>query len=330
MLKAIFVGMRGNLPCAYPEELRREIEKRVTLIPESLEGEEWKERLPLLAEADLIFSSWGMPVLDQAFLEAAPRLRAVFYAAGSVKCFATPHSYERGILISSAWEANAIPVSEYTLGTILLGLKGFWSSSRQMKAGTFDVISSPIPGAYRSKVGLVSLGAIGKRVAALLARFDLDVLVYDPYVKSEQAAELGVSLVSLEELFERCDVVSLHTPWLPETENLIGGGLVVMMKPGACLINTSRGAIVNEAEICVVLRDRPDLTAILDVTYPEPPSTDSPLHALGNVVLTPHIAGSVGGEVARMGAWMLEEFDRYLAGKPLLHGVSLEMLDHMA
>jgi phosphoglycerate dehydrogenase-like enzyme len=102
------------------------------------------------------------------------------------------------------------------------------------------------------------------------------------------------------------------------------------MKPGATLINTSRGAVINEPELCEALAERPDLTAILDVTHPEPPEEDSPLFQLPNVILTPHIAGSMSGEVTRMGRWMVDEFLRYLAGKPLKHVVTRHMLERMA
>jgi phosphoglycerate dehydrogenase-like enzyme len=271
-----------------------------------------------------------MPKLDAEFLAAAPRLKAVFYAAGSVKGFATPESYKRGILISSAWQANAVPVAEYSLATILLGLKGFWFSQRLARAGKFIHQQSPVVGAFRSNVGLVSLGAIGRLVAGHLAKHEINILAYDPFASPSVAASLGVSLVSLEDLFAKSHVVSLHTPWLLETEKMINAPLLRSMLPGATLINTSRGAVVDETDLCAVLAERPDITAILDVTHPEPPLPDSPLRTLENVVLTPHIAGSMSGEIARMGYWMKDELDLYLAGKPLQHAVSEDMLARMA
>jgi phosphoglycerate dehydrogenase-like enzyme len=96
------------------------------------------------------------------------------------------------------------------------------------------------------------------------------------------------------------------------------------MKPGASFINTARGAIVREGEMIEVLRARPDLFAVLDVTYPEPPAPDSPLYTLPNVILTPHIAGSMDGECRRMGRYMVEELRRYVKGEPLRWGISRE------
>ena len=329
-LNALLIGMPNYLPKAYPEALRAEIGKKVRLLPESVSGSEWKNHTAALAEADVLFATWGMPKLDEEFLAAAPRLKAVFYAAGSVKCFATPESYKRGILISSAWQANAIPVAEYSHATILLGLTGFWSSQRLARAGKFSHQHSPVAGAFHSNVGLVSLGAIGRLVAGHLAKHEINILAYDPYATPAAAAALGVTLVSLQELFAKSHVVSIHTPWLPETEKMINGPLLRSMPEGATLINTSRGAVIDETDLCQVLAERQDITAILDVTHPEPPLPDSPLRTLENVVLTPHIAGSIGGEVARMGYWMNDELDLYLAGKPLQHGVSEDMLARMA
>ena len=329
-LNALLIGMPNYLPKAYPEALRAEIGKKVRLLPESVSGSEWKNHTAALAEADVLFATWGMPKLDEEFLAAAPRLKAVFYAAGSVKCFATPESYKRGIVISSAWQANAIPVAEYSHATILLGLTGFWSSQRLARAGKFSHQHSPVAGAFHSNVGLVSLGAIGRLVAGHLAKHEINILAYDPYATPAAAAALGVTLVSLQELFAKSHVVSIHTPWLPETEKMINGPLLRSMPEGATLINTSRGAVIDETDLCQVLAERQDITAILDVTHPEPPLPDSPLRTLENVVLTPHIAGSIGGEVARMGYWMNDELDLYLAGKPLQHGVSEDMLARMA
>jgi len=330
MNNAVFLGLLDYLPRAFPPPLREQLSGRARILGADIDGTNWRASAGLLSQAEVVFSTWGMPVMDADFLACARNLRSVFYAAGSVKGFATPEAYERGINISSAWAANAIPVAEYTVATVLLSLKRFWhfcQSTRETKSFRKE---RPVPGGYRTKVGLVSLGAVGKLVARKLGGFELDLLAHDPFADPEGAQELGVSLVTLEDLFARCDVVSLHTPWLPETENLVNGRLLRSMKEGATLVNTSRGAVINEPELCEVLAERPDLTAILDVTYPEPPPPESPLYTLSNVLLTPHIAGSMGGEIARMGRWMTDEYFRFLDGLPLKHSVSRGMLAKMA
>lgn len=330
MIPAIFVGSKKHLKLAFPEDLRKEVGNHCNVLGDDADSSDLATRAADLSVAEVIFSTWGVPKLDEKFLASAPRLKAIFYAAGSVKGFATPECYDRGIVISSAWAANAVPVAEYTLATVLLSLKQFWTHSRKVRETRCFNHDGEVAGAYRSKVGLVSLGAVGKLVARKLAPFELDLLAFDPFADAEAAQELGVSLIPLEEVFSTCEVVSLHTPWLPETEGLITGDLIRSMKHGATLINTSRGAVINEPELCEALAERPDLTAILDVTFPEPPHEDSPLFRLPNAILTPHIAGSMSGEVARMGRWMVDEFLRYLAGKPLKHVVTRHMLERMA
>ncbi len=280
----------------------------------------------VLADVDVLFSGWGGPRIDDAFLEAAPRLGAVFYAAGDMRDILTPHVFERGIAVSSAKSANSLPVAEYTLSFILLSLKHALPLARQTRAGRHFPSANGAAGCYGSTVGLVSLGAAGLAVLDQLQRFDLRVLAHDPLLTPQRARQLNVESVSLEELFRRADVVSVHTPWLAETEGLISGAHLASMKPGATFINTAQGAVVREREMLEVLAARPDLQAVLDVTTQEPPAADSALYTLPNVLLTPHIAGSTGPECRRMGRYMAEELARYAAGEPLRWPVRPEPL----
>lgn len=281
-----------------------------------------------LAETDVIFSTWGVPLMDAAFLDGTPNLKAVFYAAGSPKPFATPEMFARGIVASTAQSANAIPVIEFSTGVILLSLKRVWMCMREThRDRSWNKPEYTVAGAYNSTIGLVSLGVIGRGVAKVLARYDLKVLAYDPYASQADAAELGVELVSLERLFAESDVVSLHAPLMPATTGMIGADLLGRMKTRATLVNTARGGIVRQEELCDVLRLRPDLSAVLDVTEPEPPEFDSPLWDLPNVFLTPHSSGSLGGECRRMARFMVDEFRRYTRGIPLMHQLSPDGLD---
>ena len=320
-------GFEGHVfPPAVLAEISRSAERPWPV----LDPVKWKEAREEISGADVILSTWGMPVLDRDFLDAAPALKAVFYAAGSVKGFVTDACWERRIIVSSAWAANGVPVAEYSLATILLSLKRFWHYSRMMRDGAAEHAGLHGPGGYQSKVGLVSLGAVGRATARMLRPLDVTLLAYDPFLPEEQAAELQVGLVSLEALFRECDVISVHAPWIPETERMITGDLIASMKHGATLINTSRGAVIAEDEMIGVLRDRPDLSAVLDVTFPEPAAADSPLRSLPNVVLTPHIAGSMQGECARMGSWMADELRRFVDRAPLRYEITKAMLAKMA
>ncbi len=325
MKKGIFVLEPHAFELIYGEEMLAEIAHRVQLIsPRPLSRAEVAQNPAVLSDAEVIFSGWGAPLMDADFLAAAPRLRAVFYGAGSIRGFTTDAFWQRGIQVASAYAMNAIPVAEFTLGAILLSLKNTWRYALGTKRLGRQMDRVPCAGGYGSKVGIISLGMIGRLVRERLRPFDLDVLAYDPFVTQAQATALDVEMVSLDEIFRRCDVVSLHTPWLKETEGMIQARHFGLMKNGATFINTARGAVVSEPGMIEVLTKRPDLTALLDVTYPEPPVPDSPFYTLPNVVLTPHIAGSQNRECHRMGRLMIDEFDRFERGEPMKWAISEE------
>ncbi|HRW08929.1 MAG TPA: hydroxyacid dehydrogenase [Caldilineaceae bacterium] len=284
----------------------------------------------ILHEAEIIFSGWGMPRMDETFLAHCPNLKIVFYGAGSIKHCTTEAFWTRNIPITSSYAANAVPVAEFALAQILLCLKRTWQHALAIKASGAYPGRLPVPGGYGSTVGIIALGMIGRMVCEHLRRFDLNVIAYDPYVTAEDAANLGVTLVALDEIFAQADVVSLHAPWIDATVGLITGAHLATMKAGATFINTARGAIVCEAEMIDVLQARPDLLAVLDVTYPEPPVAGSPLYSLPNVILTPHIAGSLDTECQRMGQIVVDELQRYLAGEPLQWAISQEQASIMA
>jgi phosphoglycerate dehydrogenase-like enzyme len=330
MLNALFLLAPDDYPKLYSDEVRARLEGRALILGGLVPSAEWTEHRDTLSKTDIIFSGWGAPVMDDSFLQAAPRLKAVFYAGGSVRYFVTDAFWQRKIRVTSALSLNAIPVSEYTVSVILLGLKRFWHYAHQTRVQRNFQNGGPIVGAYRSTVGLVSYGRIARLVRQRLLDSDVRVLVYDPFLTETQAKQDRVELASLDDVFSSSDAVSLHAPLREETTGLITGRHFERMKQGALFINTARGEIVNEAEMISSLRHRPDLQAVLDVTSPEPPAADSPLYQLSNVVLTPHIAGSLGSECRRMGHAMVDEFERFLRAEPLLWELTADMVAVMA
>jgi len=325
-----FIGSARRLELAYPASVRSKIGGEVRILSPDIHTEKWQEHRSTLEQADILLATWGLPPLDSEFFSYAPKLRAVFYAAGTVKGFATEEAFSREMVISSAWKANAIPVAQYAAAATMLGLKGFWQYANFTKKTHRWSRDIEVPGCYLSTVGLVSLGAAGRCTAEILSFMGLKIIAYDPHFSAETAAELGIELVPLEKVFSTSDVVSIHAPLLPETEGMIDKPLLRLMKPGSSLVNTSRGAIVNQADLCKVMRERPDITAIIDVTYPEPPDPDSEIFTLDNILVTPHIAGSLGGEIPRMGNWMVDEMSNYLKKHPLKYQVTPEMMIRMA
>ncbi|MER5427557.1 hydroxyacid dehydrogenase [Streptomyces sp. NPDC002588] len=285
-----------------------------------------------LADAELLVTGWGCPPLDTAVLDAAPRLRAVVHTAGTVRHHITPACWDRGLQVSSAAAANAVPVAEYTLAMILLANKRVLETARVYRAERRRVDWNerhPDAGNYRRTVGILSASVIGRRVIELLRPHDLTVLLHDPYVTDTEARALGTHPVPLPELFERGDVVSVHTPLLPETRGLVSRELLARMRPGSTLINTARGAVVDQdALVDEVLPGR--IHAVLDVTEPDLLPADSPLYDCPHVLLTPHIAGSKGGELRRLAELALAEVESYVLGRPFAHPVRPERLARLA
>ena len=330
MLKGLFILTEKNFEITYGPQEIKDIKKYVDINERSMTKAEIRKDLSVLKSVEVIFSGWGGPRMDSEFLEAAPNLQCVFYGSGSIKGKVTDEFWEKEITICSSWAANAVPVAEYTLAQILFSLKRGWYFAFEVKKENRFLLKKNISGAYGSTVGIISLGMIGRKVCEFLKDFDVKVIAYDPYISSEKAAKLNVELCELDEVFRQAEVVSLHAPLLPETEGMITGEHFKLMKENATFINTARGAVVNEPEMIAVLQERSDIYAVLDVTYPEPPAADSPLYDLLNVVLTPHIAGSIGRECRRMGRYMVNELERYVAGQPLKWSITREQIKIMA
>ena len=301
----------------------------MSLRPTLLDEKTIDAALPGLRDIDVIFSTWGMPDMTAARLDAMPNLKAIFYAAGTVKEFATL-ALERGVKVISAWRANGVPVAEFTLAQILLSAKGYFANSRgYVSAASFH--SAPRgAGVFEQTIAILGAGAIGRLVIELLKPFRLNVVVYDPYLFDEDAAALGVRKVTLDEAFSQSEVVSNHIANIPATLGMIRGHHFASMPPNATFINTGRGQQVDEMEMIDVLKRRGDLFALLDVTYPEPPVVNSPLWSMPNVKLSSHIAGSIGSEVVRLADYVMDEFERWRDGQPLQHEVTIDMLDRMA
>jgi len=324
--KALFCLSEWAFSQIYGESEIRAIEGLADLQWPRLTPRTLSEHPGMLEEAEVIFSGWIAPRLDAEFLKAAPNLKLFLYGAGATNNIVTPELRESGVMLSSAIGVNAIPVAEFTIAQIVLGLKHAWRYAYDLKrdkalasCGTGHRPSPP--GLFETTVGLISLGHIGREVARRLAAFDVAVIAYDPHFKGDSVEGVPVEMCGLEEVFERADVISLHTPLKDETRHMLGREHFKRMKQGGTFINTARGQLIREDELIQVLRERPDITALLDLTYHEPTPPDSPLLELPNAFVTPHIAGSTGHECTRMGRAMVAELKRYLEGKPLKHRV---------
>jgi len=301
--------------------------------PEPLQRFDDERAARLLASADVLLSGWGCPRIDAELLSRAPRLRAIVHAAGTVKGHVDEVAWARGVRVSSAAAANAVPVAEYTLAAILLASKRAFRLQRLYRdVRGFRLWPREVPaplGSLGRTVGIVGASRIGRLVLEWLRPFDFARLVHDPFLAPDEARALGAEPVELDALLARADVVSLHAPLLPETRGLLDRRRLALLRDGAVLVNTARGALVDMQALTDELASG-RIDAVLDVTEPEVLPADSPLYELPNVFLTPHVAGAMGAETQRLAALAIDEIERLARGEPLAHEVRREDLARVA
>jgi len=311
----------------YGNERINRIASLTDLYPQRITSGNLIDHLHQLGDLDVLFTCWGMFPFEDNILNQLPKLRAVFHAGGSVASFAE-NFHKRGIIVCNANNANAIPVAEFCLAQILLSCKGAWSNSLACRRGPWHQAAMPTgPGVYGETIALLGIGAVSRYLLKLLAPFRLRVIAISDYLTPEQAHAMGIAaLVDLDTAFREAYVISNHLPDHLDTEGILNKHHFESMRAGAVFINTGRGRQVNEKEMIEVLKRRSDLTALLDVQYPEPPRADSPLYSMPNIHLTSHIAGSVNDEVRRMADAMIVEFLRWRDRQALENEVIVENL----
>jgi phosphoglycerate dehydrogenase-like enzyme len=290
------------------------------------------ELAAVLSDADACITSWGVAPLDGATLAAAPKLRAMAHMGSSVKRFVSDGVWARDIRVTSAGITLARDVAETTLGLMIVGRKQMWPLARHVRSGGWydDAARAQWPAREltRSVVGIIGASNVGRHVIDLLEKFEVRILVSDPYLTDDGARSLGVEKVDLDVLLTTSDIVSLHCPATDETWHLLDSARLALMRDGALLINTARGTLVDEQALATELASG-RLYAFLDVTEVEPPTADNPLRTLDNVVILPHVAGCIGN-CNRMGELAVEELRRFFAGEPPIYEIREDMLDRIA
>jgi len=284
-----------------------------------------------LADVDGCIGSWGTYHIGPDEIAAAPRLRIVSHAAGTIRAHIAPEVFDRGIVVTSAAAAIAPYVAEAVVGLAIALLRGVHMHDAAMKTDRTwgDERHKAGQTLFRERVGLVGFGRVAREVVRLLRPLGAQVIAYDPYSDAALAKRMRVRLTSLEEVMKTCRVVSLHAARLPSTRHLIGRDQLRLMQDGAALINTARGAILDHDALHDELRTG-RIHAALDVTDPEPLPPDSPLRDLRNVILTPHIAGPVRGRRWEMAMMAVKDQALFFSGKEPLYRVTKEMLEWMA
>jgi D-3-phosphoglycerate dehydrogenase / 2-oxoglutarate reductase len=256
-----------------------------------------------IGEVDVVGAIAGPPFITADLMDRAPKLRAIYIAAAGHDSIDVAAATERGIVVVNSAGNNVIPVSEHVMGLMLALVRKIALAdriSRRERRGLHLSEIGPFPGMLRGRtLGLVGLGRIGSEVARMAGQgFRMRVVAYDPYAEPERARALDVRLLdSLEELLESSDIVSIHLPLTEATWHAIGAEQLARMKPGAFLINTSRGPTIDTDALLTALAESRLAGAGLDVTDPEPLPRDHPLLMRDDVVLTPHAGGGAAEAV---------------------------------
>lgn len=239
---------------------------------------------------DVLFSGWSAPRVDAEVLAKADRLKVHAHTGGTVSGVVSQEEYERGIVVLSGNDLYARSVAEGCLMYTLMGLRRAEAYVNAVRAGGWRPDVDRNTGLIGKKVGLVGYGAIAQYFAELLQPFDVDLYVFSKYMKDEESVRIGARRVSMEYIFEHCDVISLHSALNEENKGMVTASLLSSIKGGALFMNTARAGLVDDDALLKELRSG-RFQAVLDVFPVEPLAADSPFRSLDNALLLPHIAG---------------------------------------
>ena len=290
-------------------------------------------QLAAMAGAEIIVTGWGTAAIAPAMLEAAPDLKLMCHAAGSIRHLVDVDAFvQRGIRVCTARSALARGVAEFAFGMMLVSMKAVWRIHADTLQGVWDRDAALewVCEPYGATVGIVGASCVGRDMVRLCKTLELEaILLYDPYTTAEEAEALGAVKTGLDDLMRRSDAVSLHTPPIEECRHIIDARNLALMKDRAIFINTARGMCVDEEALIAELK-RGRILACLDVTDPEPPIEGSPLYSLPNCILTSHVAGAVKENTHRQGKLVADQVEAFVAGRPLPGEVDLAAHDRLA
>jgi len=276
-----------------------------------------------LADAEALIVRSATRVTPE-LMEKAPKLRVVGRAGVGVDNIDLDEATKRGVLVMSTPGGSSVSVAEHTFALLLALVRQVPMFDASMRLGRWEKSSSGAE--VRGKtLGLFGLGRIGSEVARRAKAFDMRVLGFDPYISEAAAKEMSVELVSMEQLLEESDIISLHTAMSPLTQNMINAQAIGMMKKGVRIVNAARGELINEADLAEALKSGRVAGAALDVFAEEPPR-NSPLVGLPNVICTPHVAGSTAEAQEELGIQVAVQVRDYLAEGVIRNAVNLPTL----
>ncbi|MEI5998199.1 3-phosphoglycerate dehydrogenase [Paraburkholderia bengalensis] len=236
--------------------------------------------------------------VNARIMDAAENLQVISKHGSGIDVIDQAAAAARGIAVRAAVGANAAAVAEHAWALILACAKSVPQLDARMRAGHWDKSTHKSVELDGCTLGLVGLGAIGRRVAAIGAAFGMKVLAFDPYAKEVPA---GVKLVALDDLYAASDIVSLHCPLTPENRQMLNRDTFARFKPGAILVNTARGGLIDEAALAEALASGQLRAAGLDSFDVEPMTNPHPFQQIANAILSPHIGGVSDAAYVNMG-----------------------------
>lgn len=229
---------------------------------------------------------------DAALLAHAPNLKAIARAGVGVDNVDLDFATDKGIVVMNTPDGNTISTAEFTFGLMLSLARHIPQSHGSLAGGKWDRKSFTGVELRGKTLGIVGFGRIGRQVAKRANAFDMNVIAFDPFVLPDLAADLDVSMVSLDTLFAQSDFITLHTTVTDESRYMINAAAIAKMKKGVRIINAARGVLIHDADLAEAIKSGQVGGAALDVYEPEPPTADNPLIGLAGVIHTPHLAAS--------------------------------------
>ncbi len=264
----------------------------------------------------------GLDYIDRAVIERADQLKVIARYGVGVDRIDLSAAAEKSIVVTNTPFANAISVAELTIGMMLALARSIPARAAETRAGGWLRIAGvTLEG---KTVGLIGLGAIGKQVALRLRAFNCTLIAHDPAADAEFAAANRIELAALDEVISRADFLLLHCPLLPTTRSMVNASFLAQVKPGAFLINTARGELIDEAALLEALRSGHLRGAALDAFALEPPGKDNPLLTLPQVIATPHCGAHTDGAMNAMGWGALRDCLAVLRGEKPAYPVNLK------
>lgn len=261
--------------------------------------------------------------VDREMIQGAPLLQVVGRAGIGVDNIDLEAATEQGVLVVNAPNANTISAAEHTMALLLAQARRIPEADRSLRAGRWDRKRFQGMELHGKTLGVLGLGKIGTLVAQRASSFGMSIIAYDPYISANRASRLGVELLSLQDVFARADVITIHLPRNAETENLINADSIAAMRDGVRIVNVARGGIINEADLASAVESGKVGGAGVDVFKVEP-STDSPLFKIPEIVVTPHLGASTREAQDKAGTAVAEAVAEALAGHLVLSAVNLD------